>query len=193
MDGIDRVLDEKTKCPLASALCRSIMRLLRAGLVARSAPRRGSCIRSVRSRRLATMVAGPPTAAAEGEDCYRKPPAAISSFVERPETPGITLSPRRDAMLYLHRPSSYTPVSELARPELKLAGIRFDAEQNTRSRMGYNTALAVAPLRLGEPPGPPRFITGIPAGTWLNYVSWSPSGGHIAFTVRGSGEAGNAR
>jgi hypothetical protein len=53
--------------------------------------------------------------------------------------------------------------------------------------MGFNTALEVAPLPVGQQPGVPRPITGIPAGSWLNFVSWSPSGSRLAFTVRGSG------
>ena len=142
---------------------------------------------AVRAVRLAHVQAS----AGEG-DLYRRPPQEIASFVERPETPGISLSPNRDYLLYLHRPSAYPPVSELARVELKLAGLRLDAEQNTRSRMGYNLALEIAPLPPGGPPGVPRRVSGVPDGAWLNFVSWSPSGTRLAFTVRGSGQAGCA-
>jgi hypothetical protein len=81
-------------------------------------------------------------------------------------------------------------VAELGREELKLGGLRVDPVQNTRSRMGYNTALELAPLPPGGPPGAPRRVTGVPPGAWINFVSWSPSGKSIAFTVRGSGEDG---
>jgi hypothetical protein len=97
------------------------------------------------------------------------------------------LSPNREMLLYLHRPSAYPPVAELGREELKLAGLRVDPVQNTRSRMGYNTALELAPLPPGGPPGPARRIEGVPAGAWINFVSWSPNGKRVAFTVRGSG------
>ena len=141
----------------------------------------------------AVRLAHTPVAAAasvtDGE-VYRRPPPEVASFVDRPESPGLTLSPHRDLLLYLHRPSSYPPVSELARTEVKLAGLRLDVAQNSRSRMGYNTALEVAPLPVGQQPGVPRPITGIPAGAWLNFVSWSPSGSRLAFTVRGSGLQG---
>ena len=135
-------------------------------------------------------MASASAAAPAADGAYRTGPPEVAAFAVRPETPGLTLSPNRQWLLHLHRPSAYPPVAELARPELKLAGIRFDLEQNTRSRMGYNTALALARLRPGETPGEPRFITGIPPGMLLNYVSWSPSGTRLAFTVRGSGEAG---
>ena len=93
-------------------------------------------------------------------------------------------------LLYLHRPSSYPPVAELGREELKLGGLRLDPVQNSRSRMGYNLALEFAPLPPGGPPGAPRRVTGIPPGAWLNFVSWSPSGCRVAFALRGSGEPG---
>lgn len=147
----------------------------------------------------ALRLAHNPTAAAaahaastmeEDGEVYRRPPPEVASFVDRPESPGLTLSPHRDLLLYLHRPSSYPPVSELARPEMKLAGLRLDVEQNSRSRMGYNTALEIAPLPPNGRPGVPRRVTGIPTGTWLNFVSWSPNGRRLAFTVRGSGLPG---
>ncbi len=37
-----------------------------------------------------------------------------------------------------------------------------------------------------EVPAPPevtRPITGYPEGSWMNYVSWSPDGKQVAFTV----------
>jgi dipeptidyl aminopeptidase/acylaminoacyl peptidase len=141
-------------------------------------------------RRIASRRAMAAAASAANDGAYRTGPPEVAAFAVRPETPGLTLSPNRQWLLHLHRPSAYPPVAELARPELKLAGIRFDLEQNSRSRMGYNTALALARLRPGAEPEEPRFITGIPPGTLLNYVSWSPSGTRIAFTVRGSGEEG---
>ena len=93
-------------------------------------------------------------------------------------------------LVYLHRPSSYPPVAELAREELKLGGLRIDPAQNTRSRMGYNTAIEFAQLPVGGAPGPPRRVTGLPPGAWLNFVSWAPDGSRIAFSVRGSGLPG---
>ena len=127
----------------------------------------------------------------------------------------MSLSPCRTRVLYTNRPSAYPPVSELARLELRLAGLRLDAAQHTRSRLGFATALAFAPLPPGGPPGAAVPVTGIPAGAFLNYIKWrvrsrveaflctigkrltclhsrSPSGTRVAFTVRGSGEAGCA-
>ena len=162
------------------------------GSPAAGSPAAGSSAAGRAATRAVRLAHTPVAAAASVTDgqVYRRPPAEVASFVERPESPGLTLSPHRDLLLYLHRPSSYPPVSELARAEVKLAGLRIDVDQNSRSRMGFNTALEVAPLPAGQRPGVPRPITGIPPGSWLNFVSWSPNGRRIAFTVRGSGLPG---
>jgi hypothetical protein len=47
-------------------------------------------------------------------------------------------------------PPAYKPVAELARPELKLAGLRIDESQNSRSRMAGNTGMAIGPLPTTE-------------------------------------------
>jgi hypothetical protein len=48
------------------------------------------------------------------------------------------------------RPPPYPFVSELARPELKLAGLRIDVTQNSRSRMSGNTGMAIGPFPTTE-------------------------------------------
>ena len=44
----------------------------------------------------------------------------------------------------MHRPPPLPPVADLARPELKLAGVRIDPALNARSRMGHYERLTVA-------------------------------------------------
>ena len=103
-----------------------------------------------------------------------------------------SISPQRDLALLSYKPSSYQPIAELAREELKLAGLRIDPHQNSRSRMGYTTSFAIAPLAPGGPLGPERPVTGIPEGAWMNFPSWHPRGRYVTFTVRGSGLADSA-
>ena len=46
-------------------------------------------------------------ATASGNDIdegYRSPPPDVAQFVERPESPGISISPQRDKLLYTFRP-----------------------------------------------------------------------------------------
>jgi len=149
-------------------------------------------------RRAVASLRAPPIAAATGDDQtpsdeggYKRPPDDLAQFTERPPSPNITLSPDRERLLYLHRPPALPPVSELAREELKLAGLRIDAQQNSASRMGHQTKFSIGPLPSVESEiGMSDDFVGYPAGALLNYVSWSPDGTKIAFTVRSSGEPG---
>ena len=61
----------------------------------------------------------PPSPLASG---YRLPPKEIADIVDAPPEPLLSFSPDRKTVLQLSRPPSNPPISELARPELKLAG-----------------------------------------------------------------------
>ena len=99
-----------------------------------------------------------------------------------------SISPMRDRLLYNMRPPPYPFVSELARPELKLAGLRVDATQNSRSRMSGSTGMALGPFPTTEEEiNTYDSFTGIPEGATLNYLSWATDGSKVAFTVRFAG------
>jgi hypothetical protein len=87
-------------------------------------------------------------------------------------------------ILQLSRPPSYPPIFEIARPELKLAGMRIDADQFSKSKMSYYTDMAMvsASEQVPAPADKCRQIAGWPAGSWLNYISWSPDGDKIVGT-----------
>eukprot|EP00879_Flechtneria_rotunda_P026301 GHRR01028036.1.p1 GENE.GHRR01028036.1~~GHRR01028036.1.p1 ORF type:complete len:835 (+),score=219.07 GHRR01028036.1:164-2668(+) len=76
---------------------------------------------------------------------------------------------------------------------LLLPGVRIDAEQLSRSRMSYYTGLCIVPAGTIVPAAETDTtpITGYPAGSWINYVSWSPDGKHITFTTRSPGGPGD--
>lgn len=127
----------------------------------------------------------------ENSTGYRLPPKEIADIVDAPSEPLLSFSPDRTKILQLTRPPPNPPITELARPELKLAGLRIDPESFTRSRMGYYTGAAIAAftddLMLPAAQDKLNVISGIPPGMWLNYVTWSPDSKHIAFTLRSSG------
>lgn len=50
------------------------------------------------------------------------PPQEIIDLVDIPPEPNLSFSPDRTKVLQLYKPSPLPPISELARPELKLAG-----------------------------------------------------------------------
>ena len=124
----------------------------------------------------------------DDDEGYRSPPPDVAQFVERPQSLGISISPQRDKLLYTFRPPPYPFVSELARPELKLAGLRVDETQNSRSRMSGNTGLAIGPMPTSDAEiGAYETFKGIPEGATINYVSWATDGARVAFTVRFAG------
>ena len=53
---------------------------------------------------------------------YMLPPQQIIDLVDVPPEPNLSFSPDRRMVLQLYRPPPLPPISELARPELKLAG-----------------------------------------------------------------------
>uniref|UniRef100_N1QU65 Probable glutamyl endopeptidase, chloroplastic n=1 Tax=Aegilops tauschii TaxID=37682 RepID=N1QU65_AEGTA len=76
---------------------------------------------------------------------YRLPPKEIQEIVDVPPNASYHLSPRRDRIMFLKR-RAMPPLSELAKPDKILAGIRIDSSCNMRSRMspdGQNVAFTV--------------------------------------------------
>ncbi|CAH1453393.1 unnamed protein product [Lactuca virosa] len=134
-------------------------------------------------------AAGPNGSTATPEDDesnsgYRLPPAEIRDIVDAPPLPALSFSPQRDKILFLKR-RSLPPLSELAKPEDKLAGVRIDGKSNTRSRMSFYTGIGIHDLRDDGTLGPEKLIHGFPDGSKLNFVTWSTDGRHLAFSIRG--------
>ncbi|KAK4273274.1 hypothetical protein QN277_021710 [Acacia crassicarpa] len=118
---------------------------------------------------------------------YRVPPPEIKDIVDAPPVPALSFSPLRDKILFLKR-RSLPPLSEFARPEEKLAGIRIDGSCNTRSRMSFYTGIGIHQILPDNTLGPELGVHGFPDGAKINFVSWSPDGQHLSFSIRGNGE-----
>ncbi|KAF5827418.1 hypothetical protein DUNSADRAFT_697 [Dunaliella salina] len=122
---------------------------------------------------------------------YKLPPQEITDIVDAPAEPGLTYSPDRKHFLQMFRPPALPSISEISRPELKLAGLRIDPELFARSKMGFSTGLAILPSDQVVPAAPDnkfiKHIKGYPEGSCLNYAMWSPDGRHVSFTTRSPG------
>ena len=110
---------------------------------------------------------------------YRMPPEEIAALLDAPSTPDISVDPNGRWILMLAKPS-LPPISELARPELRLAGLRIDPDANGLSRTGYYTGLTL--LRISD--GLQRPVTGLPRDGRIGSPQWAPDGRRAAFTVR---------
>ncbi|CAA0824899.1 Prolyl oligopeptidase family protein [Striga hermonthica] len=122
---------------------------------------------------------------------YCLPPPEIRDIVDAPPLPALSMSPHRDKVLFLKR-RSLPSLSELARPEVKLAGIRIDGKCNSRSRMSYYTGIGIHQIMDDGTLGPEKEIYGLPDGAKINFVSWSRDGSHLAFAVRTDEEDGSS-
>ncbi|KAF0907627.1 hypothetical protein E2562_018420 [Oryza meyeriana var. granulata] len=114
---------------------------------------------------------------------YRRPPKQIEEIVDVPPNPSYIISPRRDRIMFLKR-RAMPPLSDLAKPENVLSGIRIDPGSNMRSRMSFYTGITVHMLMDNGTLGPAKEVHGYADGAKINFVTWSPDGQHMAFTVR---------
>ena len=84
---------------------------------------------------------------------YREPPEAIQKIVTRPPQPQLAFAPGRARCLVRTQREALPPVAELARKELKLAGMRLDPTQNSPSKLGGSVHLDLADTPDGRPWG----------------------------------------
>ncbi len=90
---------------------------------------------------LALLAAVPAADASQ----YREPPAPIPAILDAAPAPSVSLSPDRKWLLVMER-TALPPISEVAAPELRLAGIRL----NPHTYSGRRTA-AVFTLTFSAP------------------------------------------
>jgi dipeptidyl aminopeptidase/acylaminoacyl peptidase len=107
---------------------------------------------------------------------YHRPPQAILDVLHAPRPPQILLSPRGDLALLLQT-ERYPPVADLARPFLRLAGLRVDPAANGPHAAPRIVGLALLPINGGKPQP-----VSVPAAPHLSVPLWSPDGSRFAFT-----------
>lgn len=129
--------------------------------------------------RLAAAVAASalPLAPASAQTGYETPPDAIVRIAEAPSTPAISVAPGAAHAVLLHR-DSLIPLAELARPELRIAGLRIDPATSAASRRRTWNALTLK--RLAD--GAEVVLTGLPSPLRGDHFAWSPDGSRFAFT-----------
>ncbi len=109
---------------------------------------------------------------------YQVPPQAIVDMVDAPQIPQTIISPNRDWLMLLERPA-LPPLAELAKPEIRLAGIRINPRNNNQSRAAQATGIKL--LKIAD--GTEKSIVGLPPGARIGDAQWSPDGKRIAFTL----------
>jgi dipeptidyl aminopeptidase/acylaminoacyl peptidase len=112
---------------------------------------------------------------------YQQPPKAIVDIVDALPTPGVELSPAGSATakrwILIEHFSGLPTIAELAQPELRLAGLRFNPRTDGPSRGRYDTSLELQAL----PNGKAVPVSGLPEHAKMRFADWSPDGRKISF------------
>jgi dipeptidyl aminopeptidase/acylaminoacyl peptidase len=120
------------------------------------------------------------TVAAQASLNYQVPPKGIIDLVDVRPTPAVEVSPGdglRGRWLLIEAISGLPSIADLAQPELRLAGFRFNPKTNGPSRGRYVTSLSLKAL----PDGVERPVAGLPADAKIRFASWSPDARTIFF------------
>jgi dipeptidyl aminopeptidase/acylaminoacyl peptidase len=116
---------------------------------------------------------------------YQSPPEVMVKLVDAPPTPSIRLSPGHGTgarMILIEQGSPLLTIADLAEPEMRLAGLRFNPTTGAPSRRRYTVSLKLQILPLAGAEAKPGEIpiSGLPANLHALYAEWSPDCQHIA-------------
>jgi dipeptidyl aminopeptidase/acylaminoacyl peptidase len=114
---------------------------------------------------------------AQDDGSYKTPPKDIADMLLAKPTPNVNIDDKGQWMLF-SEVSLYPSVEELARPELRIAGLRINPGNYAPSRQNFITNLYLENIVSGKE----YKITGLPSPLYAGNVSWSPNDKKIAFT-----------
>ncbi len=109
---------------------------------------------------------------------YQTPAPDLVRLADAPLPQRALLAPD-DATLLLATVPPLLPIAEVAQPELKLAGLRFNPLNNAATRSTYYSSLTLVDVASGAA----HPVTGVPANTGIRQPAWSPDGKRVAFIV----------
>ncbi len=114
---------------------------------------------------------------AQDDGGYTMPPKDIADMLMAKPTPGVSVDDKGEWMLFTEA-NSYPSVEELARPELKIAGLRINPANYAPSRQTFINNLFLRNIASGKD----LKIAGLPSPLYAGSISWSPDDKKIAFT-----------
>lgn len=106
---------------------------------------------------------------------YQQPDPALLALADAPKPPTFLLSPTRKSAAHLWQ-NTYLAIDQLAQPELRLAGLRFNPHTNGPGRLSAILRVQLQDMithTLQE-------VSGLPTGARLYYPTWSPDGQYLA-------------
>jgi len=117
-------------------------------------------------------------ATAGANENYREPDPALAALVDAPLTPTSAVSPDK-RWLAAFEYKWVKPLEEVARDELKLAGIRIDPVTAFRSRTTLLESIMLSDLQTGDKVE----VDGLPEGARIASPTWSSDSRNLAFTL----------
>ena len=133
-------------------------------------------LRSARTVLAAAALATVALAPLGAQEPYRTPPDPIPAILDAPPLPYASVSPAGDRLLLQER-TSLPPITELAEPMLRLAGLRINPATNAPHGGTALTGFVIESLEDGAE----RRVR-VPADGSYGFASWSPDGRWITFT-----------
>ena len=121
---------------------------------------------------------------AETSPRFAVPPSPIVDMIETQAPPQPIVSPNQQHILFIER-AGLPSISDLALPQVRVAGLRINPRNNDVSRVSYGAALKL--IKLAEKPSdkvPEKaVIQGFPAGSLIGEALWSPDSKRIAVSI----------
>ncbi len=122
------------------------------------------------------------TSFAQSSITYQRPPTAIADLLEAPPTPLVVVSPEAKSgprTLLIEQSNGLLTIADLAQPELRLAGLRFNPRTSGPGRLPYAVSLKFKSL----PAGREIAVTGLPEHPHILFARWSPDAKRVAFVT----------
>ncbi len=114
---------------------------------------------------------------AQDDGSYKMPPKDIADMLLAKPAPNVSVDDKGEWMV-LTDISLYPSVEELAKPELRIAGLRINPQNFAPSRQNFISNIWLKNISTGKE----YKITGLPATLFAANVAWNPSFKKIAFT-----------
>ena len=121
-------------------------------------------------------------AASAGAAGYDQPPKAILDVMRAPSPPSAHVSPTQDTILLVSQ-QDYPPLSKVATPFLRLAGVRIEPGNHSKHDTpgGYGIRPCVRSFELVRIADGVRTAVQLPAPSCPESPVWSADGKHFAF------------
>jgi dipeptidyl aminopeptidase/acylaminoacyl peptidase len=125
---------------------------------------------------LMALLTSATTTTSLGQNSYRKPPQDVLDVLNAPPPPTAFASPARDYVL-LAQTVRYPPITDLAQPMLRLAGLRINPNTNGLHRAPYFVKLTLERISDGR-----QTPIALPPNAQAGFPQWSGDGKYFAFT-----------